>query len=389
MARVLWLRYRPEHDVKLLAWPILCVFPDYMQWWSQCSRRSSDFARLWVMTLSRTSRVWLAMLCDSSVHRVRRQPLVRWPRRGATRSRSTLSRYGQRTSDWGRTANPEIPSGRQTKLQFGEMELKLGENQENCTTLYLSPSWTSIEFGLLSLLVSKSEPDLTVDLKIALLTFSDDVACLLPDATSAQALTVDLSTHVVDVYSKCGPSLAARDTVAYQWRLPLKRWRTRPNLSYNFKVNEFIDFNNQWVRVAMQWISAQLLMMWFVFLPHTTQWYRWQLTDKFLVLSLVARDTKELAIGTKHVRSVSLSFSLRFSKVVSWPQVVYNCFVVLYDLNASRMSRVTASSRLVSTHRIELFFLNKTHQVEPFLKEMTQRIKPFFFYGDSNNWTSF
>ena len=26
MARVLWLRYRPEHDVKLLAWPIFCVF---------------------------------------------------------------------------------------------------------------------------------------------------------------------------------------------------------------------------------------------------------------------------------------------------------------------------------------------------------------------------
>ena len=68
------------------------------------------------------------------------------------------------------------------------MELKLCENQENCTTLYLSPSWTSIEFGLVSLLVSKSEPDRTVDLKIALLTFSDDVASLLPDATSAQAL---------------------------------------------------------------------------------------------------------------------------------------------------------------------------------------------------------
>ena len=66
----------------------------------------------------------------------------------------------------------------------------------------------------MSLLVSKSEPDLTVDLIFALLTFSDDVACLLPDAASAQALTVDLSTYVVDVYSRCGPSLAARDTVA-------------------------------------------------------------------------------------------------------------------------------------------------------------------------------
>ena len=125
MARVLWLRYRPEHHVKLLAWPILCVFPDYMQWWSQSSRRSSDFARLWVMTLSRTSRVWLATLCVSNVHRVRRQPLVRWPGHGATRSRSTLSRYGQRTSDWWPTGNPEIPSGRQPKLQCGEMELKL------------------------------------------------------------------------------------------------------------------------------------------------------------------------------------------------------------------------------------------------------------------------
>ena len=85
---------------------------------------------------------------------------------------------------------------------------------ENCTSLYLSPSWTSIEFGLVSLLVSKSEPDLTVDLKMAVLTFSDDVACPLPDATSAQALTVDLSTYVVDVYSRCVPFLAARDTVA-------------------------------------------------------------------------------------------------------------------------------------------------------------------------------
>ena len=65
----------------------------------------------------------------------------------------------------------------------------------------------------MSLLVSKSEPDLIVDLKIALLTFSDDVACHLPDATSALALTVDLSTYVVDVYSGCGPSLVARDTV--------------------------------------------------------------------------------------------------------------------------------------------------------------------------------
>ena len=79
---------------------------------------------------------------------------------------------------------------------------------------------------------------LTVDLKIALLTFLQDVVCLLPDATSGQALTVDLSKYVIDVYSRCGPSLAARDTVepvltflpdvvrllphATQWRLPLK-----------------------------------------------------------------------------------------------------------------------------------------------------------------------
>ena len=39
------------------------------------------------------------------------------------------------------------------------------------------------------------------------------VACLLPDATSEQTLSVDLNTYVIDVYSRCGQSLASRDTV--------------------------------------------------------------------------------------------------------------------------------------------------------------------------------
>ena len=41
----------------------------------------------------------------------------------------------------------------------------------------------------------------------------NDVFCLLPDAAREQDLRVDLSTHVIDVYSRCGPFLAARDTV--------------------------------------------------------------------------------------------------------------------------------------------------------------------------------
>ena len=58
-------------------------------------------------------------------------------------------------------------------------------SQGNRTTVYLPPSWTSVEFGLVSL-VSTSEPD----------------------------LTVELSFCTIDVTSKCGLSLAARGTVA-------------------------------------------------------------------------------------------------------------------------------------------------------------------------------
>ena len=35
----------------------------------------------------------------------------------------------------------------------------------------------------------------------------------MPHATSEQDLTVDLSNYAIDVSSRCGPSLAARDTV--------------------------------------------------------------------------------------------------------------------------------------------------------------------------------
>ena len=85
--------------------------------------------------------------------------------------------YGQRTSDWGRTANPEytvLTSAEVTDLIAG-VEI-ITNDQGNRTTLSLPPS---------RLLTPKSEP----------------------------GLKVDLSNCVIDVSSRCDLSLAARDTV--------------------------------------------------------------------------------------------------------------------------------------------------------------------------------
>ena len=80
----------------------------------------------------------------------------------------------------------------------------------NRTTLYLSHSWVSIEFGLVSLVSQKRARHHS--------GLEEIVVCLLSHATQWSLpcepdLTVDLSNCVIDVISKCVLSLAACDTV--------------------------------------------------------------------------------------------------------------------------------------------------------------------------------
>ena len=71
------------------------------------------------------------------------------PDDGASAARSVLLLYGQRTSDWGRTANPEynvLTTAEVTDLITG-IKIK-AYDQGNHTTLDLSPSRTTTEIGL-------------------------------------------------------------------------------------------------------------------------------------------------------------------------------------------------------------------------------------------------
>ena len=89
----------------------------------------------------------------------------------------------------------------------------------------------------------------------------------LAGAASEQDLSVDLSKYVIDVYSRCGPSLAARDTVAPAVEKltdtsslsraarvtvePAVEKLTDTSKSLVQKVNEFTDLDNQRVSVPV------------------------------------------------------------------------------------------------------------------------------------------
>ena len=207
-------------------------------------------------------------------HRVRCQPLVRWPGWWSYPIPVPRCRFhGQRTTfDCARTANPEntvlTPAGVAIGRDGIEIMRKPGKSYDFVIMDFMDSNPTSLVWFLC---FSTSETNCTLELRYYAIDVILRCVCLLPHAIQWR-LPLKRDGHVQSVSCRTRNSGACR-------------WRTHP--SHKLKVNEFVDVANHWICVAVQWVSAQNCVEW----PAArlrlgrwvggciTRWLRWWFSD--------------------------------------------------------------------------------------------------------------